>query len=203
MLCPECRVHVAGGEKCPQCSKLVPARETFGGQGVHYFRVLMILAVVVFAIFIILSGLGSGFSTVLQRLITSRWNWLYAILFLIPIGIGIYTWNALRSEEVTVTDMHISKESRWGNQSFAWEQIKTFRRIPMLRKSWLKRLVSLRRAFSLERLVWHLPAQAYELAGYEDVNGNMAVIRLEPGTIDDLPWLLELIKEHLGPPLDE
>jgi len=27
-------------------------------------------------------------------------------------------------------------------------------------------------------------------------------MRLEPGTIEDLAWLLELIQEHIGPPQD-
>jgi hypothetical protein len=202
MLCPECRVHVASGAKCPQCGRPVPERETFGGQGEHYFKVLMLLALGVFVVFIILSGLGSGFSTVLQRLFTRRWNWLFLLLFVIPIG--IYTWNTLRSEEISVTDTYISKQSRWGNQLFAWAQIKAFRRIPLIPKaSWIRRLTSIRRLIPRERLAWHIPVQAYELVGYGSENEEPPIIRLEPGTIDDLPWLLELIQEHMGPPTDE
>jgi hypothetical protein len=204
MLCPECKVHAAGGEPCPRCGKPVPERETFGGQGEHYFRVLVLLSVGVLVLFVLLAGLGAGFGNVLQRFFASRWTWLYVLLFIIPIGIGGYTWNTLRNEEVTVTDTFILKYSRWGTEQFAWAQVKAFHRIPILRKySWLRQLASVRRLLSRERLVWHLSPQAYELVGYEDAQGEAKVIRLEPGTIDDLPWLLQLIQEHLGPPTEE
>jgi hypothetical protein len=204
MLCPECKVPVAGGKNCPRCGKPVPERETFGGQGVHYLRVLILLSVGIFALFLLLAGLRSGFPNVLQRFFASRWTWLYILLFLIPIGIGAYTWSTLRNEEVTVTDTYISKYSRWGNEQFLWAQVKAFHRIPILRKhSWLRQLPSVRRLLSRESLVWHLPPQAYELIGYEDAQGETRIIRLEPGTIDDLPWLLQLIQEHLGPPTEE
>jgi hypothetical protein len=204
MLCPDCKLHVTGGNSCPRCGKPVPERETFGGQGVHYFRVLVLLSLGVLTLFVILAGLGTGFSNILQRFFLSRWTWLYILLFLIPIGIGGYTWSTLRNEEITVTDTFISKYSRWGNEQFAWAQVKAFHRIPILRRrSWLRQMASVRRFFSRERLQWHLALQAYELVGYEDDQGEARVIRLEPGTIDDLPWLLQLIQEHLGPPTEE
>ncbi|MCE5259258.1 MAG: hypothetical protein LLG44_09405 [Chloroflexi bacterium] len=166
--------------------------------------VLVLLSVSVFAIFFILSTLSTGFSASINRIFISRWNWLYISLFLLPIGIGLYTWNTLRSEEITVTDAFISKQSRWGNQQFMWAQVESFHRISLLpKRRWINRVLSLRRTISRERLVWHLPPQAYELVGYQDENSEPSVIRLEPGTIDELPWLLELIQEHVGPPKDE
>ncbi|MHB9033523.1 MAG: hypothetical protein ACYC6L_10790 [Anaerolineae bacterium] len=189
---------------CPKCGQRVPERETFGGQGAHYFRVLFSLTLAVVAIFFLLSVLGSGINVTISRLISSRWSWLYFILFLIPIGIGLYTWSTLRNEEITVTDMAISRRSRWGNQQLLWSQVRSFHRIPFLpKRSWIRRFLSLRRIISRERLIWHLPPQAYELVGYENDEGAPAVIRLEPGTIDELPWLLALIQEHVGPPVED
>ncbi len=40
---------------------------------------------------------------------------------------------------------------------------------------------------------------SYDLEGPPE-KGDEALLRLEPGTIDDLPWLIALIEEHLGPP---
>jgi len=204
MLCPECKIHAQGGSVCPACGKAVPERETFGGQGQHYLVVLLLLALGIFAVFILISGLSSGFQAVFVRVFSSRWNWLYILLFIFPVVIGLYTWNALRTEEVTVTDDYIAKHSRWGNQRFAWAQVKSFRRVQLLpRRSRLRKLASIKRLLSREKLVWHLPVLAYELVGYETDEGESPVLRLEPGTIDDLPWLLKLIEEHLGPPVDD
>lgn len=204
MLCPECEIHVSGGERCPRCAKPVPERETFGGQGKHYLLVLVLFSIGIFLIFFIISILGSGFKEALDRIFSSRWSWLFALLFFLPVGIGIYTWSTLRTEEITVTDEFISKHSRWGDQRFRWSQITSFRRIPFFpRRRWIQRNISIRRLFSRERLVWHLPALAYELEGIQEGDSEPSILYLEPGTIDDLPWLLKLIEEHIGPPQDE
>jgi len=43
---------------------------------------------------------------------------------------------------------------------------------------------------------------SYELVSRPDARGVSSVMALEPGTIDDLPWLLQLIEERLGPPVE-
>ena len=88
--------------------------------------------------------------------------------------------NALRTEEVTVTDDYIAETLALGQPALLWAQVKSFRRVQLLPKKRLRKLASIKRLLSREKLVWHLPVLAYELVGYETDEGESPVLRLEP-----------------------
>lgn len=204
MLCPECRQPAPGGTPCPKCKRLVPERERFGGQGGHYLRLLIALSLLFFVVFSVITGIGRGFRTTVHNLYTSGWIWLYLAIFLIPIGVGIYYWFMLREEEITITDTHIIRRSRWGNESLAWADVRLFRRerVPF-RRTRLGRVAGLSRFLVDGQLFVNLIPFRYDLVGPPDANGTPYGITLEPGTIEDMPWLLELVEERIGPPIDE
>jgi len=199
--CPECQIAVAGGTTCPACHQPVPERETFGGQGAYYLRVLLGVSAVVVALFFTLSILGWGWGRTVYRFTVSQWRWLYLALIALPIGIGIYNWVEMHNDEITVTDEYIERRSRWGVQRLAWRDVKGFHSHSIVpRRSWLWRTFAVKRWLSREYLMWHLPWQSYELVGPPDAKGGDLVILLEPGTIDEFPWLLSLINERIGEP---
>lgn len=204
MMCPDCRVAAPGGTACPRCGNPVPERESFGGQGGYYLQVLLGVAAVILAAFVIGALTGPGIKVTLRRMYFSGWLWLYIALFATPVLVGLYYWHMLHDEEVTVTDDYIARRSHWGDETLAWTQVVAFRCIPILfRQTRLRHMAWLSRFVAQERLVWRLPPQAYELEGPPDENGLPSIMRLEPGTIDEMPWLLELIQERIGPPSDE
>jgi len=49
MLCPQCEQPAPGGSLCPVCGAQVPDRETFEGQGTHYFLVLAAITLLLVA----------------------------------------------------------------------------------------------------------------------------------------------------------
>jgi len=152
-------------------------------------------------LFVLSASLGAGLGARVQGLVRSGWLWLYLIVFLIPIAIGIYYWAMLREEEIIVTDEYIARRSRWGNQLLTWDSITAFEQIPVLfSQTRLGRIAGLSGYLSDGALVRQSPRVRYELQGPVDASGNAEVIALEPGTVDDLPWLLQLIEEHIGSP---
>jgi len=204
MLCPECKCAAVGGTLCPQCGHPVPERESFGGQGSHYLRLLIATTLVLFLVFVLVADSGPGFRASVQRLYRSGWIWPFLLMFLIPIGVGIYYWFMLREDEVVVTDEDIVRTSHWGDERLAWPDVRQFRRQPMLfRQTRLGRIAVLSRYFAQRHLFLDLPAESYELLGPRDANDNPTTMLLEPGTIADMPWLVQLIEERLGPPLED
>jgi len=201
MLCPECRQSAPGGTPCPRCGSPVPARESFGGEGAHYLRLFTALSLVSGGLFCWIASRGTGLTATLGRLAHTAWLWLYLLLLLAPIGVGLYYYAMLRAEEVIVTDAYIERRSKWGNQRLAWSEIRAFRQhSTLLRFTRLGRVAGLSRFFRRGKLMTNLPPIVYELVGPPGPSGDPWTIRLEPGTIEDLPWLLQLIEEHLGPP---
>ncbi|MCD6520485.1 MAG: hypothetical protein J7M05_11255 [Anaerolineae bacterium] len=191
-----------GGEICPQCGQQVPERETFGGQGGHYLRVLTGISLALFALFVfIATHKEASLLDALECLYSSGWFWVYLLIFLAPIALGLYYWFLLREEEIVVTDEYIARRSYWGDEFLRWADVARFQRQPTLfRRMRLGRVAGLSRLFTKGRLFLNLPPVAYELVSKPDANGNVVRMRLEPGTIADLPWLLELIEERVGPP---
>jgi hypothetical protein len=204
MLCPDCRRPAPGGTLCPQCRHQVPERETFGGHGDHYLRVLSAFSLIFLVVFVLATGIGHGFRVTLERLYTSGWIWVYLAIFLIPIGVGLYYWSLLREEEITVTDEYIARRSHWGDERMAWSEVRKFRQRTMLfRQTRVGRITGLSRLFADHKLLLSLPPIGYELLGPLGADGNSPCICLEPGTIDDMSWLLQIIEERLGPPIEE
>lgn len=201
MLCPECQQPCPGGDLCPRCHQQVPDRETFGGQGDHYLRVLFGFSLIFLVVFFLVTNMGSGFKHALATLYSTGWFWLYLILFLIPIGIGIYYWFMLREEEITVTDEYIARRSRWGDEKLAWKDVRGFYYRPILfRQTRLGRIAGLSGYFRRSALIAKLPKVCYDLIGPPMPTGTPQCLRLEPGTIDEISWLLKLIEERVGPP---
>lgn len=200
MLCPDCRRSAPGGQLCPQCGRQVPDQEGFSGEGGHYLVALSILSLFILSAFLLVAALGHGVRATLSGLYSKGWIWLYLALLLIPIGVGLYYWFMLREEEITVTDQQIARRSRWGNESMAWEDVRAFRCERVLwRQTRLGRVSWVSRFFKSHRRL-RPPPLAYELEGTPTSDSEPPRMRLEPGTINDLPWLLELISEHVGPP---
>ncbi len=204
MLCPECRRHAPGGSRCPQCGNPVPERETFAGQGGRYLAVLIAFAVLLALVFLLLARYNLlGLS--LQRLFTTGWLWVYIIISLVPLAVGLRYWFLLRNEEVNVTDQYISRRSYWGDVRLQWSQIQAFRhRTLPLRQTRLGRITWFSRFFPdqhppVERSLEWLGA-SYELLGPTDESGNQNYLRLEPGTIEDMGWLLQIIEDRIGLP---
>ncbi|MHB1294234.1 MAG: hypothetical protein ACYC4R_04465 [Anaerolineae bacterium] len=203
MLCPECKVSAPGSTPCPQCGRQVPEREYFAGQGGHYLRLLLGLSILLFGGFFLATNAGSGFQLAVLRLYESGWIWLYLAAILIPMVIGVHYWSVLREEEVIVTDEAIERHSKWGDERLEWSQVQCFRAqfIP-IRHTRLGRIAKLSRLFARSRMPADSPFVTYELIGPADAAGTSPCMRLDPGTTADLPWLLELIEEHVGPAQD-
>jgi len=182
----------------------VPDQESFDGQGSRYFVVLVAVSLAVLVLSTLATTLGGpGPATMLRRMAASGWIWLYLALIVIPIGIGIYYWLMLREEEVVVTDEGIARHSRWGDESLRWNEVVAYHRQPILfRQTRLGRISGLSRFFVRGAHKLDLPPVCYELVGPPDAHGMPRELCLEPGTIEELPWLLRLIEEHVGPPVD-
>jgi len=192
MLCPDCRCAAPGGGFCPECGKQVPERESFSGQGGHYLLILFCISIALFVVFALLGG----FRALAAHRGGPGWIWLYVTISLTLLGVGVHYWFMLREEELVVTDEYIARRSRWGDEHLAWSDVRQFRHQPiLLQQTRLGRIAGLSRFFG-ER-GW--PPISYELIGSPDVTGTPTCMRLEPGTIDDMPWLLSLIEERLGP----
>jgi len=201
MLCPDCKCPAPGGSLCPSCGRQVPERESFGGQGRHYLGVLFLFSLVLVLFFILITSVGHGLGATLSKLARTGWFWLFLALFLLPNLVGLYYWSMLREEEITVTDEYIARRSHWGDEFLLWADVQAFRRKPVLfRQTRLGRIAWLSRVLTKGKLIADLLPVSYELVSRPDANGVSSVMCLEPGTIDDLPWLLQLIEERLGPP---
>jgi len=204
MLCPDCRQSAPGGTPCPICGRVVPEQESMSGQGVRYFAVLVAISLGLVLLFLLVTTLGGpGPAHTLRHLAASGWIWPYLGIFLIPIAIGVYYWLMLREEEVIVTDEAITRHSRWGDESLRWDEVHAFYRRPILfRQTRLGRISGLSRYFAHGAHRLDLRPVSYELVGPPDATGMPRTLRLEPGTIEEMPWLLQLIEEHVGPPVD-
>jgi len=174
------------------------------GQGSRYFVTLVAITLGLLLLFMLATTLGGpGPVPTLRRLAASSWIWLYLVILLIPVSIGIYYWMMLREEEVIVTDEAITRHSRWGDESLRWNEVTAFNRQPILfRQTRLGRISGLSRYFARGAQRFELPPVCYELVGPPDANGMPRTLRLEPGTIEEMSWLLLLIEEHVGPPVD-
>ncbi len=174
------------------------------GQGSSYFVTLVAVSAGLLVLFVLATTLGGpGPAPTLRRLAATGWIWLYLAIFFIPIAIGVYYWLMLREEEVIVTDDGIGRHSRWGNEWLRWDEVRAYHRQPVLfRQTRLGRISGLSRFFVRGARLLDLPPVCYELVGAEDRNGIPRVLRFEPGTIEEMPWLLQIIEEHVGPPVD-
>ena len=200
MLCPTCRIAGPGGSHCPQCKQPIPAQESFEGQGGHYLRVLVVLSATLFVAATLIASLRSGRWLPLDDLIQRQWFWFYLLLFFLPTGIGVYYWAMLRDEEIIVTDQYIERHSRWGDERLDWAAVCAFhKQILPFRETRLGRITSLSRWLSDNRILSRRPAYLYELIGCNGEGGEIA-FRVEPGSVDDMPWLLAIIEEKAGPP---
>lgn len=198
MLCPDCRCAVPGGAPCPRCGQQAPDRESFNGQGGHYLRIMAAFAAIFALIFLFTTSRQEGLLTNLQRLYATGWLWFYFAIFLIPIGVGIYYWLMLREEEVIVTDEYIARRSHWGDERLMWAEVCALRRHPTpFRRTRLGRIAGLSRVLTDKRLFLDLPPVSYELVGPTDDAGAPTIMRLEPGTVEDMTWLLALVEERL------
>jgi len=206
MLCPDCKTAAPGGQLCPQCGHTVPERESFSGQGGRYLLVLCALALVQFSAILLIRTFGPGSGPEVPPFGPGV-NWLYIAVVGAPLAVAIYYWYVLREEEITVTDQAIRRRSHWGDEQLLWADVRAFRRRAFpLRQTRLGRLTWFSRFFPRGRPEPHPPSRwsgaVYELVGPSDGDSPAQVMRLEPGTIEDLAWLLELIQEHIGPPQD-
>ena len=201
MLCPECECSCPGGALCPQCGQQVPERESFDGQDGHHLRILFMFSTVSLCIFVLATRDRAGEGATLQRLYATGWTWMYLAVFLIPMVVGLYYWFMLREEEIVITDEYIGRRSRWGDERLAWSDVRAFRRRPTLfQRTRLRHVARLGCLFrkGVSRLA--SPEVGYELVGSPTGGASPHRMRLEPGTVDDWPWLLCLIEERIGPP---
>jgi hypothetical protein len=178
----------------------VPESESFEGQGNRYLLVLSSITLALFLGFALISSQGANMLARLGYLWRAGRLWLPLVLCLAPAGAGVYYWALLREEEITLTDESIARRSHWGNESLAWKDVTAFRREPVLfSQTRLGAVTRLGRLFRKNKLLWDHAPILYELVGPENEQGEPTLMRLEPGTIDDMPWLLELIEERIGP----
>jgi hypothetical protein len=165
-------------------------------------RVLFGFSLTVLLGLVIASGGVLGFREFLGRLQNTGGLWLLLPAFLVPILVGVYYWFLLREEEVTVTDDYILRRSRWGNERIAWQDVTVFHKHPVLfRNTRLGRVAWLSRLFRKSQVFLKLPKVSYEIMATAS-EGAPYSLRLEPGTIEDMGWLLQLICERIGPPQD-
>lgn len=204
MLCPECRTPANGGAICPQCGQPVPEQESFAGQGRHYLGVLVAISLLLFLAFLWISGGNDNPLNTLARWAQAGRLWFYLAIFALPSAIGLYYWYMLREEEITVTDDFIARRSHWGNQQVAWADVREFHRKPVpFRRTQLGRITGLSQVLTRRHVFLRLPPTSYELVSGPDENGQARTFVIEPGTVDDLPWLMELISERIGPPIED
>jgi len=162
----------------------------------------MVISGLLFLLFCVIAG-GTDIATGFWTLLHSNWFWLYMVIFAAPTVVGLYYWILLREEEITITDEFIARHSHWGDECLLWADIVAFRRrILPFKETRLGRITGLSRFLTRRKLFAKLPPIAYELVGTPDASGMPRIMSLEPGTVDDLPWLLELIEERIGPPQD-
>jgi len=198
MLCAECGQPAIGGTQCPQCDSPVPERETFGGQGGHYLRVLLATSVVLFAGFLVYGSRGSTLAAGLQAMLKNGWLLVLGAIALLPAGIGFYYWAILRNEEIIVTDEYIERRSYWGDQRLDWRQVTELRRETIaFSQTRLGSISRLSRYLTDRKIVSRFPPIYLELVARQGDGDEERVMRLEPGTIDDMGWLLRLIEERV------
>ena len=103
-----------------------------------------------------------------------------------------------------VTDEGIIRHSHWGNQDLHWKDVVAFERHPILfSETQVGRIAGLSHVLHDRKIIAKLPTFCYELRTAPGASSQGdGVMRLEPGTIDDLAWLIEIISERIGPPLD-
>jgi hypothetical protein len=200
MLCPDCELSAPGGSACPQCGQPIPERESFEGQGDRYLRVLTGVALALLVLLILLMRPDLRLGERLAFLWQSGRLWIYLAICVAPLGAGFYYWALLREEEIVVTDVFIARRSHWGDERLLWADVREFRRqsIP-LHATQLGRVALLGRLFKDNERLWDRMPFVYELVGPSDQRGSERSMRLEPGTIDEMPWLVQLIEEHVGP----
>ncbi|MEN6480098.1 MAG: hypothetical protein ABFD20_10740 [Anaerolineales bacterium] len=199
MLCPRCETSAPGGTICPNCGEPVPERETFGGQGRHYFWVLALLSVVLFGLVWIIAAFRVGLAQAWHEFWHHEYSWVYALLCLAPLATGIYYWFLLRDEETIVTDEYIERRSHWGNQRLEWKQATGFyQQLLPFRQTKLGRIAGLSHVLVDSKIIAKLPPHSYEIT--TTGLGDDSSFVIEPGTVSDLPWLLKLISDKLGPP---
>jgi len=202
MLCPECKRPCAGGSFCPTCHNQVPEQEKFRGQGGHYLRVLAGFAFFVLVVVVLATGGFRGFRVTLSGLYSTGGLWLLLPVFLLPLVVGLYYWYILRKEEVVVTDEYIARRSHWGDEQVYWRDVTGFYRQPILfRQTRLGAVAWLSRLFRRSQVFLRLPKVSYEIVAQRP-DAPAYRMRLEPGTIEDMPWLLRLVSERIGPPHD-
>jgi len=179
----------------------VPEREDFGGQGAHYLWVLALLSALLFVLILGASALQVGVGNAWRHVFAQPFWWVYALLCLGPLGIGVYYWLLLRHEETVVTDVYIERRSRRGNQRINWADATGFYRqyLPFSQTS-LGRIAGLSHVLADNKLINRLPPLSYEITTAGSAESDQASLVIEPGTVSDLPWLLKLISAKLGPP---
>ena len=201
MLCPTCKISAPGGSICPRCQGPIPEQEIFEGQGGHYLRVFVLLALILFVAATTIASVRSEQPFRLDLLFGSQWFWLYAMIFFLPVALGVHFWYMLRGEQIRVTDTYIERLSRWGNEKVLWEQVVEYRKqVLPFRDTRLGHAAGLSRWLTGGKLVTHIPPYAYDLIAVDE-RGNRQVFRLEPGSVANVLWLLELIREHVGEPV--
>jgi hypothetical protein len=163
-------------------------------------QVLSGVSVLLFVVLFLLTRFDLPLAERFAYLWSSGRLWTHLGICLIPLATGVYYWALLREEEITVTDISITRRSHWGDELIEWTDVLQFRRQPIpFRDTRLGRIASLGRLFKGNERLWDRMPLSYELIGSPDKHGNRQTMRLEPGTIDDMPWLLQLIEERLGP----
>ena len=206
MLCPECKLGGPGDAVCPRCGAHIPEQESFAGQGGYYLGVLTAISAAFFGAFVLVLGLQIGFVSAFALIFRIGENAISPVLpvtFFAPIVVGLYFWILLREEEIVVTDTYIARRSHWGDERLLWSDATQFLRRPILyRQTRLGRISALSRYFGNEKPLLQLPPSCWEIVGPTEGVEQPTTMRLEPGTIGDMPWLLELIKERMGPPQD-
>jgi hypothetical protein len=200
MLCPTCKHAAPGGTICPTCNGPIPEQETFEGQGGHYLRVFLLLSLILFVLATTVASLRSAQPFRPGLLLGSRWFWLYLLIFFLPVGLGVHFWYMLRGERVRVSDTFIERLSHWGDEKVLWADVIEYRKqILPFRDTRLGHVARLSRWLTHGRFVSAIPPYAYDLIAV-NAAGERQLFRLEPGSVNDVAWLLALIAERVGEP---
>jgi len=201
MLCPQCVQPAPGGSLCPICGAQVPDRETFEGQGSHYLLVLATISLLLIIGSLIWANYTVGIGPWLRSMLQEPWVAVYGASILFPLGLGVYYWWILHEEEVSISDEAIWRRSHWGDERMAWQDVSAYRqRQILLRQTRMGRVAWVSRVMRNHRLIADMATLRYELVNNTDEPTPASVFALEPGTLDDMPWLLRLIEERIGPP---
>ena len=201
MLCPDCEQPAPGGSLCTVCGAQVPERETFEGQGTHYLLVLTAISLLLVVATLLYVSRGLGVRVWLATLVNNFWLIFYALAIFIPFGLGVRYWFLLREEEVSITDEAISRRSHWGDEHLAWQEVTAYRqRHILLRQTRLGHVTWVSRIMRDHKLIARMATLRYELVGASTKGRPPHEFLLEPGTLNDMPWLLALIEERVGPP---